>query len=179
MGTIFIVLGILGGGAFLLSQVGSRVDSLPILGGGFDQNIILVGSKSSTDVITVVNVSTSTPTSTKTVIIGNEIDQVDLQICVTASSTTSIVKWQLEYSDDETNFFGEDSNTVSGVVVTHGASTTTHQWTPATTEPICKTAVIANTNSKVHKFTFFRGANSSIDSNNFDLYAEAIFKAND
>lgn len=132
------------------------------------QTLAVIGSKSGT-VLTTVSFNDGNPTTTTTLRPGNSVDSANLNICATASTTATIVSWRYGFSDDGTNFFGEDTNAVSGSVITHEAATTTHEWTPGITERACKDVFVDNLNTD-----FFRVEFSNNDDVDYILYAELV-----
>jgi hypothetical protein len=58
------------------------------------------------------------------------IDKIDFNLKFTASAANSTVEWKYEFSNDGTNFYGEDVAGVSGNAFTHHANAAIHQWTP-------------------------------------------------
>src|SRR3990167_3657010 len=85
------------------------------------------------------NSSTSSPTflvgtATSTFSIESEgAEAIDLNFFVIASSTASNLVWYYQFSNNDIDWYGEDTKTVnSDILTTHGASTTVHQWKPGT-----------------------------------------------
>ena len=126
-----------------------------------------------TDSGSVFSTSTSDAIS-----IGYETDLVDLDLHVVASSTTSEVNWQYEFSDDGTNWYSEDVKSVAGSTVTHQPASTTHVWIPGVTVPVARNVGISDLNSKYFRVRVFRGANSAGAANNFSLWLTKAVKAN-
>lgn len=108
--------------------------------------------------------------------IGIQTDQIDLNLKVTASSTTSQIRWQYEFSNNGTEWFGEDSKTTSGAVVTHQSATTTHYWTPGTIVTSFKNIGLTDIAAKYFRLKVFRGSNSRTAGNNFNLWVETTYK---
>lgn len=136
-------------------------------------NASLIGTKSS-NVLSFASFSTTTPTSTKDVAIGNSADIADLNLCVIASSTSSVVNWYYEFSNDGTNWYGQDASSITSNVVTHESATTTHSWTVPSTALTCKNVQIENLNSNWIRFVFYR-ISSVAGATNFYLNAEGAF----
>jgi hypothetical protein len=58
------------------------------------------------------------------------IDKIDFNLKFTASAANSTIEWKYEFSNDGTNFYGEDVAGVSGNTFTHDPDAAIHQWTP-------------------------------------------------
>ena len=98
---------------------------------------------------------------TKTIEIGNDVDEFCQNIYFQASTTDAVLEWTYSFSDDGTNWYMQDDNQlVSSGVVTHGAGTTTHKWTPAVTDALARQDCV-NVNAKHIKIEYTRTANLS------------------
>lgn len=118
-------------------------------------------------------IATSTATTTSnSIYLGYETRQLDLTLHVKASSTTSQLRWQYEFSNDGTNWFGEDTKSTSDNIVTHQPATTTHYWTPGITEPAKKNIGVVDVATRFLRIKFFRGNNSSTAGNNLSMWLE-------
>lgn len=145
----------------------------PQLGASYESNRMeLVGSKTDADVITYAHFATTTATTTVTRVLGENNDISDLNICMVASSTSSVLNWTYEFSLDGVNWYGQDSSSISGSYITHNSATTTHTFTAPTTTQVCRNFTIDNLNTDQIRFTFWRNDGSSA-ATNFNLYAEA------
>jgi hypothetical protein len=179
MKKVFVILGIIVlviGGYLLLKKTKPISTSL---GGGADVSsfVVLAGSKNATTfALTPIWFATSTgsnATSTKIIQIGSTIDTVDVNACITASSTSSGLQWLYDFSNDGINWFNQDITSVAGGTITHGAASTTNEWIPATTLPSCKNFTLTDFNADFLRITFLRKPGSHLP--NFSLYAEGLF----
>ena len=119
---------------------------------------------------TPIHFATSTATTTKDIQIGEAEDIINLNFRVTASTTATRLQWTYAFSRDGTNFFAEDTKSVAGTTVTHGAATTTHQWTPAQTVTAFKNVEISNVHARFVRLT----VSKPLKWENFTLWIEAI-----
>lgn len=149
----------------------------PQLGAGQSliASVTSIGSKSAAGVITYAGVATTTDPTVKTLQVGAEIDTLETDMCVVASSTTAIVRWQYEFSQDGVNFYGEDTASSSVGALTHGPATTTHSWLPGTTNQVCKKTTITGLSNNFLRITFTRGAAFQ----NYNLFVEQTVKDGD
>lgn len=136
---------------------------------GVFETFAIAGSKNATSsALTYVPVATSTDPLVSTVIVGAYADRYDLDLCVQASSTATAVNWQFSFSEDGTNFYGEDNSSTTAAVTSHSNATTTHSWVPATTAPVCKRIQIPSESTNHTKIQFTRGVGFS----NYMIYSE-------
>ena len=121
-------------------------------------------------------------TTSKAVEFGDEIEQVDINLQLNASSTTSTLYWFLEFSNDEgcgsatdatIAWFGQDTVDIGTAISSHSNASTTHTWTPGKTGKQGKNIQSIDMASKCVKATFWTnsGGNSS-------LWAEILGKTN-
>jgi len=81
-------------------------------------------------------------------------ESVDLNLYFTSSAANSTLVWKVEFSNDNSYFFGEDALSVSGSTVTHSATQVEHQWTPGSTGIKYKNLTISNIGVKYLKLSF-------------------------
>lgn len=139
--------------------------------------VVLAGSKdSTTNVVTKMFAETTTDPIIKTVELGSGIDQLNLNTCVTASSTVAQVNVAYESSDDNVNWFSgvnpfisvSPSSTVNLLV-----ATSSFNFVPGSIEQRCVSIPTIISSSRFFRFKFTRGvANDS----NYSFYAELIPK---
>ena len=85
----------------------------------------------------------------------DNIDQIDLNLWVVASSTSAKVNWNLEFSHNGDDWFGEDGLTVtSDVLVTHGSNQLMHTWTSGKTATNTTNITITPVASKFMRVNF-------------------------
>ena len=122
--------------------------------------------------------ATTTDTITKDIRIGEDADIFCQNMVFTASSSDAVLEWVYLFSDNGTDWYFEgDQQLVSSGVVTHGAGTTTHKWTPAVTDQLsrqdCTRIYGTRLNTKWIRVEYSRSANLSGGT----LYSEGMFKA--
>jgi hypothetical protein len=125
-----------------------------------------------TETVPIYVATTTATTTSATFYVGPEIDQMDLNMELKASSTTSKVQWQYEFSYNGTNWFGEDTKSVSGSTVTHQAATTTHEWTPGMTEKISRNIGIKDLATRYFRLKIYKGLDSAAAANNFTIWVK-------
>ena len=102
------------------------------LGASFDLSICLFNdNKTATTSFEVIR-STATTTMTCNTQFAT---LLDLNINLTASSSaSSVLLWNYEFSDNGIDYFGQDAYTgTNNTTITHGATITTHKWSPGQT----------------------------------------------
>jgi len=113
-----------------------------------------VGNTAST---TVVSMSPGTATTTLS-FETNEVDEVNLFMQVNASSSTSTLAWEYEFSNDNVDWFGED-----GIIITaslgsettyHSSSTISHRWNPGAAGIARKTVKLPTISSRYSRIVF-------------------------
>jgi len=154
-----------------LSQGPSAPEDAIILGSGGSTAVAtnLIGTSAAPVYLT----ATSATSTSNTIMVGFEADQIDLNVQVTASTTASQVQWQYEFSHDGTNWFGEDTKSSSGSTVTHQAATTTHQWTPGTTIPANKNIGIGSVATRFFRLKVYRAPETA----NVAVWVQGIAKS--
>lgn len=116
----------------------------------------------------------------KDIQIGDDVDQIDLSIYFQASTTDASLNWRYAFSNDGTNWYGEDILSESSGTYTHQAATSTHTWTPATTEGLYKYVPVnesqyswRNMNARWFRITFYKTSNQA----GGKIFAKAILKS--
>lgn len=118
---------------------------------------------------TATYLATATASSTLVVLTDGQ-DQFDLNLQTMASSTSAIVNFQVDYSDDygcvvtptSCNWYREDKNTVSGSIITH-SNNTFHTWTPASVASTTKNITFTSIGARFMRVGFAaQTANSTI-----------------
>jgi hypothetical protein len=145
--------------------------SLPILQGASGQleTFAVAGTKNATSsAMSYVPVATSTDPLSAEITLPAYADHYDLDLCVVASSTATVVNWKYGFSEDGTNFFGEDNSSTTAQVVSHSNSTTTHSWLVGTTNPVCKRVQVTGESVNNLRIDFSRGVSFS----NYMIYSE-------
>lgn len=103
------------------------------------------------------------------------VDQVNLNLFTTASSTTDNLYWYYAFANatttDSDTWFREDASSASGAVTTHNMVQMTHIWNPAATGTSTKNVLISNINSKYMQVGFWSGTTTT---NVMGLWAEAV-----
>lgn len=144
-----------------------------VVGGQYASTGNLYGTNTTTPFYVATTTAANTSSS---IYITPEVDQIDLNIWVKASSTTARIDWQYEFSDDNDTWFGEDAYSVSGSTVTHQAATTTHTWIPADVGATAKNITIKDVASKFFRLKVNRGVSGATASNNFAVWIQGIYK---
>ena len=121
----------------------------------------------------VLYLATSTDETKWIIPISLGVDQLNLNLRVTASSTSGRLDWSYEWSEDRIDWFSEDisssTDAYTGQYVEHSATTTLkHRWLPASTSEVAKSVVIPNVNANFLRINFERG----VIYENFQLWAE-------
>ncbi len=112
------------------------------------------------------------------------IDATSLYVLFNASSTGSYLEWQISYSNDNVNWYGESAtvttagrdiaSSTSGTVLQEASSTVTHLWAPGVTGTSTKTVLLPATPALHERVQFF----IPIGSTNGAVYNEADLKQN-
>lgn len=143
-----------------------------------------------------VNIGTTTPTSTDFLFIGNRVDQVDMYLWVTVTSTDNgIVEWKLSFSPSMNepinrntttmDFYFEDSNSISSSLITHVATDVVHRITPGDFSTDLKKITICGSNTDSAANTKISQCNAGVykieigrpdGMSGFQLYAAAAIK---
>ena len=119
----------------------------------------------------VLYLATSTDDTKWIIPISLGVDQLNLNLRMTASSTSGRLDWAYGWSEDRIDWFSEDvaSSTLSAGYAEHSATTTLkHQWLPASTSEVAKSVVIPNVNAQFLRINFERG----VVYENLQLWAE-------
>ena len=114
----------------------------------------------STTTGSVLYLATSTDEELWIIPISLGVDQLNLDLTITASSTAGQLVWAYEWSENRTDWFAEDiaSSTSESVSVDHIATTTVkHKWLPASVSEVAKSVVISNVNANFLRINFERG----------------------
>ena len=111
----------------------------------------------------VLALATSTDDTKWIIPISLGVDQLNLNLRMTASSTSGQLDWSYEWSEDRIDWFSEDIASTTASMVTqyvdHSATTTAkHRWLPASTSEVAKSVVIPNVNANFLRINFERGA---------------------
>lgn len=130
--------------------------------------------------INLAGTSTTSPehltTSTDPIIysfaIGPAVDQIDTYVWISPSSTDFVLNYQVSYSYDGIDWYGQGHATTTGYLVSHDPATTTEKWIPGTPE-FRKFPSITDVNAKYIRYTFSRGA----DYLNGAIYAWVMIKS--
>ena len=114
-------------------------------------------------------------TATTTYVFNTEgVDQVNFNLFLTASSTNASLYWFYQFANATTTYsdtwFGEDSNSTSGAVVTHTVPKY-HVFTPLVTSTSTINITVSNINSKYMKIGFWAGTTTV---NFVGLWGEAV-----
>jgi len=144
------------------------------LGSATQQKVVITGTSKALPTY----LATTTDPITKDIRIGEDADIFCQNMALTPSSTDSVLEWVYLFSDNGTDwYFERDQQLVSSGVVTHGAGTTTHKWTPAVTDQLsrqdCTSVYGSRLNTKWIRIEYSRSANLSGGT----LYSEGFFKA--
>lgn len=107
--------------------------------------------------------STATASSTLVSFLANG-EQIDLNLSLTASSTSAKLAWSNKFSIDGVNYYDEDCSTLdSAISITHGPGQCVNYWTPGTTSTSTKNVTIKNTGARFVKTLFgVMGANGAL-----------------
>lgn len=98
---------------------------------------------------------------TKSIHIGNDVDEFCQYIYFQASTTDAVLEWTYSFSNDGINWYMQDDNQlVSSGVVTHGTGTTTHKWTPGVTDALGREDCV-DANANYIQIEYSRSANLS------------------
>ncbi len=109
-------------------------------------------------------------TSTSFIVSMDTVDQADINVYFVGSTTSSILNFQLDFSDDYAcnvsgntcNWYREDANSLSGSLVTHSVATF-HQWSPASAATSTKNLTVSSTGVRFMRVGFAaQGANGEI-----------------
>lgn len=82
------------------------------------------------------------------------VDQVDLNIQFQGSTTDATLNWYYEFSDNFTDWYGEDISTASTISIAHSSTTTVHTWNPEITTLIRKNLSITDIASRYMRIVF-------------------------
>ncbi len=192
---IFMLVVVIAGGLYISSQVKTSPEGI-VVGSRIGTSVTpLAFDVIATSTITGFNtldIGTTTPTSTEYIYLGAEVDQVDMFVYAQATSTdNSLLEWKLSFSPHSNratstlDFFFEDSNSLSGSIVTHVAADVVHNITlgdalvdkkkisicGANTDSAANTK-ISQCNAGVYKIEIGRPDGMSA----FELYTEVISK---
>jgi len=168
---VFVVIGIILLLAVATAYIWKVVMSSDFNAGSATQSKVVI---TGTSEAAPTYLATTTDPITKEIQIGEDSDMFCQNIYFNASNTDAVLNWQYYFSDDGTNWYGEwDNPAVSSGAYTHGAATTTHSWTPATTDERARQDCITDLNTKFIKVKFYRSSNLSGGT----LFSEGFFKA--
>jgi len=92
------------------------------------------------------------------------VDMLDMNIQFIASTTSSVLTWTYQFSDDNVDWFGEDLDQVSSTyTVSHASTTIAHTWKPDVATVVRKNIGLLPLASRYVKITFSTtGANGSV-----------------
>lgn len=129
--------------------------------------------KYSSATTSVLYLATSTDETKWIIPISLGVDQLNLNLRITASSTSGRLDWSYEWSEDRIDWFAEDvtSSTIAinTPYINHIATTTMkHRWLPASATEVAKSVVIPNVNAQFLRINFERG----VIYENLQLWAE-------
>jgi hypothetical protein len=158
------------------SRAGAQPSSVVFQATGATTNgvaYLVAGTATSTYQFDSGNFSSSKVLSMQT------IDNASMFIEYVASSTSSILAWQFQYSNDGVNWYGENSSQTpilnSTLSETIEASTTiTHLWTPGVAATSTKAVVIPIIAAQHERVVFFAPTGAA----NGAIYAEISLKRN-
>lgn len=128
-------------------------------------------TKYSSATSTTLGLATSTDETKWIIPISLGVDQLNLDLRVTASSTSGRLDWSYEWSEDRIDWYAEDiaSTTPDGQYTEHSATTTVkHRWLPGVATEVAKSVVIPDVNANFLRINFERG----VQYENFILWAE-------
>jgi hypothetical protein len=124
--------------------------------------------------------ATSTDDTKWIIPISLGVDQLNLNLRMTASSSSGRLDWSYEWSEDRIDWYSEDyaSSTLAAVenqYIEHSATTTLkHRWTPGVASEVSKSVVIPNVNANFLRINFERG----VVYENLQLWAEVRSRTN-
>lgn len=116
---------------------------------------------------TPVFLTAAAATTTLTVPTANA-TSISLNLDVIASSSSAIYTFAVQYSNNGTDWYTEDSSAVSGAVTTHAAVGVLHLWTPGATAETRRSL-----NIQTHQAKFTRFGFQAVTANG-SIYAQAI-----
>jgi len=145
----------------------SNPEEGPVLGGGFFLGRCPFTVSTSTGRYLTGSDATTSPIVCRI----DGADMIDLNIQLTASSSTSTLRWQVEFSSNGGDWYAEDGKTItSNTITTHGESPKLHVWTPNTTATTTKNVGIEPLSAKFIRVFF----NMSPQTDNGAVWAEIV-----
>lgn len=110
----------------------------------------------------VAYMTPGTGTTTCTMVTVNT-ELVDIGIQFNASDTAATLSWEVEFSRDGIDWYGEDGRTLtSNIAVTHGSTTPVHSWNPQVAGISRKSITLSDLASELTRVRFYvTGGNGS------------------
>ena len=82
-------------------------------------------------------------------------DLLDMNLAVVASSTSAVLSWEFEYSDNYIDWYQESGSQVDSITaVSYGATGLVHSWTPGTTSESLRNFSMSPVAAKYTRVTF-------------------------
>jgi len=82
-------------------------------------------------------------------------DLLDVNLAIVASSSSSVLTWVYEYSDNYVDWYQESGSQVdSTILVTYGATGLVHSWTPGSTAEALRNFSMSPVAAKYTRVTF-------------------------
>lgn len=121
------------------------------IGSYYPEDCYLNGNSATTSP-TVVLTQATTTSNTCTV---EGLENVRVNLLSGATTTGHMVWWQIEFSQDGVDWWGEDANTdTSDVTLTHGSTTVTRLWDVGSTSTTTKSFLVKNVASKFMRLKY-------------------------
>lgn len=158
-GTIIVVVGVI---AFNQpSKANANISSLALRQ--------LVGTEGATTSPAYFTTSTAT---TSYAFFSERADSLELHLALTASTSATQLQYTIEHSDDNVDWYGEDTNSTASGATTHFAISPVHIWAPAN--------LAASTTRRTFKFPSlgarFTRFNFHVNTQNAGLWATVVTK---